>query len=170
MNVVCEHCGLPFSVPRAAPGKAVYCCSGCALAARISVDGQGAPLNTALVSALGAGFVFFNQSLFWMLAVLLSRRAGAEDALHSGRIALASLILGVIVWLALMLIQWKAGAMRATDRGVLGAGGFVLGWAFFCARPEFALLANLLLAVWTLRGLARKKVSGKKKREQAAGS
>lgn len=171
MKVVCEHCGLPFSVPRAVPGKAVYCCSGCALASRVPVDARGQfPVNAALVSALGGGFVFFNQALFWMLAALLGRRADAESGIQAGRFAIASLALGVAVWGAVMFFQWKTAALRARDKAVLGVGGFVLGWAFAHGRPELALLANLFAGMWALRGLARKKVSEKNPPKEVAGS
>jgi hypothetical protein len=171
MKVVCEHCGLPFSVPRAVPGKAVYCCSGCALASRVPVDAQGQfPVNAALVSALGGGFVFFNQALFWMLAVLLERRADAGSVIYAGRFAIASLMLGVAVWLAVMFFQWNAGALRAPDKAMLGVSGTALGWAFSHGRPELALLGNLILAAWALRGLARRKVSEKNRTKEAAGS
>ncbi len=165
MKVVCEHCGLPFSVARVAPGKAVYCCSGCALAARVPVDSHGQfPVNAALVTALGVGFVFFNEALFWMLGLLLSRRDDASSALNAGRFALASLGIGVAVWGALMFFQTRAGAARRVlDRAVLALSGFSLGWAVSRGRPEIALVANLVLAAWALRGLARKKVSEKSK-------
>ena len=171
MKVVCEHCGLPFSVGRVARGKAVYCCSGCALAARVPVDGQGHfPVNAALVSALGAGFVFFNQALFWMLALLLARQPDAASATNAGRFTLASLAAGAAVWVAVAFFQARAGASRVIDRVALGASGFGLGWAVAGARAEIALLCNALLAVWALRGLARKKVAEKSKPEAGRGS
>ena len=163
MKVVCEHCGLPFFVGRVAPGKPVYCCSGCALAARVPVDAQGQfPVNAALVSALGVGFVFFNQALFWMLALLLARQSDEASATNAGRLILASLGAGAVVWLALMFFQARAGALRAVDRVWLAASGVGLGWAAANGRAEIALLCNTLLAAWALRGLARKKVSPKK--------
>jgi len=163
MKVVCEHCALPFSVARATPGRPVYCCSGCALAARVPVDAQGQfPVNSALVAALGSAFVFFNQGLFWLLALLLARRTDAASAVNAGRFVLASLALGVVVWGALLVFQTRAGARRAADHAVLGLCGAVLGWSVARGRPELALLANLALAAWALRGLARKKTPAKK--------
>lgn len=162
MKVVCEHCGLPFSVARVAPGKATYCCSGCALAARIPVDANGQfPVNAALVTALGTGFVFFNQALFWMLGLLIARRPDAASALNAGRLVLASLALGALVWLVLAFFQARAGARRVVDWIVLAATLSLLGCGLAGGRPESALVANTVLAVWALRGLARKKVSGK---------
>jgi hypothetical protein len=163
MKVACEHCGLPFSVPRVAPGKAVYCCSGCALAARVPVDAQGQfPVNAALVTALSAGFVFFNQAMFWMLSLLLARRADAASATNAGRFAVASLALGGATWAALAFFQTRAGARRAVDQALIALSGVVLGWAVSRGRAEIALGANLVLATWALRGLARKKASAKK--------
>jgi hypothetical protein len=163
VKVVCEHCGLPFSVARVAPGRAVYCCSGCALAARVPVDANGQfPVNGALVTALGVGFVFFNQVLFWMLAILLARRADEASTMNAGRFAMVSLSAGVAVWLALAFFQTRAGARRCVDWLILGATLATLGWALTTARAEIALAANAVLTSWALRGLAKKKVSPKK--------
>lgn len=163
MKVVCEHCGLPFGVARVAPGRAVYCCSGCALAARVTAgaDGRG-PVNPALVTALGLGFGFFNQVLFWMLAILLARQNEAAGALHAGRFALASLAIGAALWLAMGILQLRAGARRAVDGCFLVIGCAGLGWAWASARPGLAVAVNLGLAAWSFRGLARGKTSGKK--------
>lgn len=156
MKVTCEHCGLPFSVARVAPGRAVYCCSGCALAARVPVDAQGQfPVNAALVTALGVGFVYFNQVLFWLLAVLLAR--GADGALNAARFAWASLGVGAAVWVALALFQLNAGARRVVDWVVLLAAAALLGCGVANAQPAVAAAGNALLAAWALRGLARKR-------------
>lgn len=163
MKVVCEHCGLPFSVARVAPGKPAFCCSGCALAARLPVDANGQfPVNAALATALGVGFVFFNQSLFWLLAILLARRADEASAVNAGRFEIASLAAGAAVWFALAFFQTGAGARRVVDRLWLAVTLAGLGWALATARPELALAANAGLAGWALRGLARKKVPSKK--------
>lgn len=156
MKVVCEHCGLPFSVARVAPGRKVYCCSGCALAARVPVDAQGQfPVNAALVTALGTGFVFFNQALFWLLAILIARQeAGAVNA---GRFATASLVVGVAVWCAVAFFQMREGARRAVDQAMLGLAAFGVGLGFANGAPAYALAGNALLAAWALRGLARKR-------------
>lgn len=163
MNVVCEHCGLPFSIARPAPGRAVYCCSGCALAARVPVGANGEfPVNAALVTALGLGFVFFNQVLFWLLAVLLARQANGVDALNAGRFAIASLSLALAVWAVLALFQLRSGARRAVDWLLIGATLTGAIWALATAKPELAVLANAVFGAWAARGLTRKKVSAKK--------
>jgi hypothetical protein len=108
------------------------------------------------------GFVFFNQALFWMLAMLLARRPDAASAVNAGRLVLGSLALGAAVWFALAFFQSRAGARRVADWMVLAATLAGLGWALANARPEAGLLANAALAAWALRGLARKKVPEKK--------
>jgi hypothetical protein len=156
MKVTCEHCGLPFSVARSVPGKAVYCCSGCALAARVPVDAQGQfPVNAALVTALGLGFVFFNQVLFWLLAVLLAR--SVDGAANAERFAWASLGVGTAVWIALAVFQGVAGARRITDLAVLAAAAGLLACGVTNLHPGLAAGGNALLAAWALRGLMRKR-------------
>jgi hypothetical protein len=163
VKVVCEHCGLPFSVARPTPGRAAYCCSGCALAARVSADvAAGAPpASPLLVGALGTGFLFFNQLLLWLLAVLLAREAeGAwltPDALVVGSLGLAC-----AVWNILAAAQYFSGARRAVDWLLLALSGALLIRAIWVADPAFAAAATTLLGAWALRGLAKKKVPRKK--------
>lgn len=162
MRVVCQHCGLPFSVVRVAPGRPTYCCSGCALAARVPVDANGQfPVNTALIAALTTGFVFFNQILFWLLAILLERRADATAFTNAGRFAFASLVVGIVVWAALAVFQARAGARHVLDLFALALALGGIGAALAKADPAIAAAANGLLAAWALRGLARKKVPQK---------
>lgn len=133
------------------------------MAARVSVSASGqVPVNPALVSALGLGFVFFNQVLFWLLAILLARQTDVNASLNAGRFLLASLALASAVWLALAIFQRRAGVRRRVDGVVFAAAFFGIGAAWASGRPEFAVFANGLLAAWALRGLARKKVPGKK--------
>lgn len=156
MKVVCAHCGLPFSVGRATPGRPVYCCSGCALAARVPVDAQGQfPVNAALVTALGVGFVFFNQALFWLLAVLLERSEGG--AINAGRFAWASLGVGVGVWLALRFFQFQAGARTWADWAVSLLALVLIALGLSRHEPWCAVAGNALFAAWAMRGLARKR-------------
>lgn len=156
MKVTCEHCGLPFSVARATPGRAVYCCSGCALAARVPVDASGQfPVNATLVTALGLGFGLFNQLLFWLLALLVAQRS--EDAENAARLAWGSSGIGAVVWAALVLCQARVGARRAADCVLAAASGAGLVWACSAAAPGFAFAANALFALWSLRGLRRRK-------------
>ncbi len=156
MKVVCKHCALPFTVARVAPGRPVYCCSGCALAARVPVDAQGQfPVNAALVTALGTGFVFFNQALFWLLAVLLAR--SPDGLVNADRFAWASLGVGIAVWGALGIFQSRAGARRAVDTVMLLGAALLIACGVANFAPAVAVAGNALLAAWALRGLARRR-------------
>jgi len=158
MKVVCEHCGLPFSVPRVVPGRPVYCCSGCALAARVPVDAQGQfPVNATLVAALGVGFVFFNQILFWLLASLLAREP--ERAGNAALFAGASLGVGMLTCGLLLYLQGKAGARSWTDLGATIVAAAMLAAAAARFSPGLAAATNAALALWALRGLRRQKRS-----------
>ncbi len=163
MRVVCEHCGLPFSLPRAAPDRRVYCCSGCALAARVSVDvAAGAPpASPLLVAALGVAFLHFNQLLLWLLAALLAREA--EGAwLAPDFLVLGSLGLGCAVWNILVAAQYFSGARRLVDWLLFVGSGALLVCAVWSVDPAPAAAATTLLGAWALRGLAKKKVPRKK--------
>jgi hypothetical protein len=158
MKVVCEHCGLPFSVSRVVPGRAVFCCSGCALAARVPVDANGHfPVNAALVSALGAGFGFFNQGLFALLAVLLAREV--DGAVNAGRFAWASLLTGVVLAVALAFIQARVGARRWVDWSVLAACAALVALGLATKSPSCALAGNFGLIAWSVRGVGRKRAT-----------
>lgn len=160
MKVVCEHCGLPFSVGRAEPGRAMYCCSGCALASRVAAaPGQPVAMNPALATALGVGFVFFNQVLAWLLSVALLRGAGRTRVWEAAeRLAWASLALGAAVWLAQAFFWLRSGARRrGADIAVLVASAGLISWAALEARAALAVVGNAALAAWMLRGLIRKR-------------
>lgn len=165
MRVVCEHCGLPFSLARAEPGRRVYCCSGCALAARVSADAAAGapPASPLLVAALGAAFLHFNQLLLWLLAVLLAREApGAGAFIDADTLALLSLALGCALWNVLALAQFFLGARRPVDLGLLALSGGLLLGAAVLGSPALAAAATTLFGGWALRGLAKKKVPRKK--------
>jgi len=169
MKVICSHCGLPFSLARPAKDRAVFCCSGCALASRVlpasAEEGEARP-SGPLVVALSVGFAGFNQVLFWLLSELLGRRAGARaggvvegEMVNAINLAWVSLGLGVVVCLAIAVIQWRLGARRAMDGvvGVLGAALLVL--ALWSVSPACGLAASAMLATWALRGIKRKRRS-----------
>ena len=155
--VTCRYCGLPFRVRSVEPERDYFCCTGCAMLSRVPIDEKGQfPVNAHLVSALAAGFLFFNELLFWLVAVLLVREGRMAVAVRffwlSGGAALA-------VWLALVVLQWKEKAMRGVDLAVMALGLAVLVAA--CRRfPPFPLelaIANAGLIVWCFRGLLRKR-------------
>ncbi|TAG28900.1 MAG: hypothetical protein EAZ36_05175 [Verrucomicrobia bacterium] len=116
------------------------------------------PINRALLAALSVGFACFNQTLFWLLAILLTRDSTAPNApANAERFMWASLALGTVVWAALGLSQIFAGARRPADHCVLFAAALLTGYSVKTAQPSLALGANTLLAAWALRGLGRKK-------------
>ena len=118
-------------------------------------------MDATMATALGTGFLFFNQSLFWMLGVLLSRRSDAPGSPGAGWLEPVSLAAGALVWLALVFLQARAGAPRAADRVFAAACAIGLALAWLGDREGIALILNAVFAAWTLRGLARKKFPGK---------
>ncbi|MBK9991072.1 MAG: hypothetical protein IPP19_10140 [Verrucomicrobia bacterium] len=154
--VSCHYCGLPFKVRRVEAGRDYFCCTGCAMLSRVPVDEKGQfPVNAHLVSALVTGFLFFNQLLFWLVAVLLVRDSKMEQALRffwlSGGAALA-------VWMALAFLFWKERTARAADY-VFMTFGLVALVVAFRRQPPWPLemvVANVVLIVWSFRGLLRK--------------
>ena len=70
----CDYCGLPFRAPyKPAAGEKAFCCSGCAMASRLGIDGEAFPVTPQLVFDLVFAFAVFNQFLLWLLAVALVR-------------------------------------------------------------------------------------------------
>ena len=154
-KVSCHYCGLPFKVVRVQPGREYFCCSGCAIASRVPVAADGRfPANPTLLTALGVGFVFFNQLMFWLMSVLLVREGRLPVA---GRFEAASLAAGALVWLVLVLAQWRLGARRSVDIlvAVLTAG--LLASGFATGSLPCAGAANAALVAWSARGFLKKK-------------
>ena len=158
--VTCRYCGLPFHVRRVVPAREYFCCTGCAMVSRLPIDDKGQfPVNAHLVSALVAGFLFFNQLLFWLVAELLVRESRMALALRFYWLAGCA---AAIVWLTLAGLQWKEKTARALDFVVMGLGFFALATAFRRLPPlpvEMAV-ANLVLMLWSMRGLLRKRLVG----------
>ncbi|HTJ77532.1 MAG TPA: hypothetical protein VL357_00910 [Rariglobus sp.] len=158
-KVSCHYCGLPFKVAGVQPGRDYFCCSGCALASRVPVDVDGKfPINPSLVTALVMGFGIFNQLLFRLLAVLLVHEGRGRIA---GRFDMASLILGTVIWTALIVIQWRLGARRRVDGVVAVLTAGLLATGFWTDSPSCAVLASASLAVWSTRGFLKKKTRAK---------
>jgi hypothetical protein len=159
-RVSCHYCGLPFQVKRVVPDRDYFCCTGCAITSRLPIDDKGQfPVNAHLVSALVAGFLFFNELLFWLVAVLLVRESRMALAVRffwlAGGAALA-------VWIALAILQWKEKAARAVDV-VVTALGLVALAAAFLRSPPWPLpmaISNGVLIAWCFRGLLRKRIAG----------
>lgn len=155
--VQCSYCGLPFRVRRVEAGSPLYCCSGCALASRLPPVGpQGQyPVTPALVAALVVAFAFFNQVLFWTLAVLLAREGRADTArIFAG----VSTGLGVLVGLALAVGIWRAPVRRWTDAAVALAALLVMATAWQREWPAGrAVGADAALVFWLARGWGKQK-------------
>ncbi len=135
----------------------MFCCSGCALAARVLPGAAGGEARPAgpLVIALTVGFAGFNQVLFWLLSELLAQRA--DPAVNAASFAWVSLGIGAAVWLAIAVIQWRLGARRIVDAVVAVLGAALLALAFWTVSPACALAATATQAAWALRGLRRKR-------------
>jgi len=161
-RISCSYCGLPFQVRRIETGRNYYCCSGCALASRLPTGGANGqfPVTPALIAALGVGFAYFNEVLFWTLALALARehRAGPAQVF-----ALISAGLGVLVWAALVVVLGRAAARRWSDALLAAATLAVLAGAFWPGLSAGrAVGVNLVLAIWAVRGWCKQKLFGKK--------
>lgn len=161
-RIQCSYCGLPFTGRQVEPGRAAFCCSGCALASRLPARGAGGefPITLALVVALGTGFAFFNEVLFWGLALALARDQRAVQALLFARVSAG---LGVLVWGFWAGGIWRAAVRRWTDALVAGATLTVIAGALL---PELSagcvLAANMILGLWLARGWGKQKFARNK--------
>ena len=158
--VTCRYCGLPFRVRNAEPARDYFCCTGCAMLNRLPIDEKGQfPINAHLVTALVAGFLFFNELLLWLLAVLLVRE---------GRMALAVRFFwlaggaAVAVWLVLAVLQWKERTARMMDiiLMMLGLAVFVVALRRLPPLPLEMAVTNVVLIGWSFRGVLRKRIAG----------
>jgi hypothetical protein len=156
--VACRYCGLPFKVRRVEAGRDYFCCTGCAMLARVPVDAQGQfPVNSHLVFALLTGFFYFNQLLFWILATLLSRDAdGTVLALRFGWLAAGT---ALVVWGTVLLVQLRERTARAPDFVVAALVLTTHAIAFRITPPSAPCMAaaNAVLLGWSLRGLLRRR-------------
>lgn len=125
-KVPCAFCRLPVRGSRSPGDQPVYCCSGCALAAQIPMGEGDLPISRQLVVSLAIGFLFFNQFLFWMLAVALR---GEDRAGLAFRFDVLAVVVGGLVLTAGVLLFAKAPVRRWGDwlgltvaLGFLGAG------------------------------------------------
>jgi hypothetical protein len=161
-RIPCSYCGLPFRVRQVEAGRAYYCCSGCALASRLPKTGAGGqfPVTPALVFAVGVGFAFFNEVLFWTLAIALDREHRADTALLFARVSAG---LGVLVWVALGAGMWRAPVRRWTDALMALATMAALAGALQPALAAGrAAGINLALGIWIARGWCKQKFFRKK--------
>ena len=144
-------------------GRAYYCCSGCALASRLPPAGGSGqfPVTPALVAALGVGFVFFNEVLFWTLALELAREHRAETALLFARLSAGPGVAGLGG-------GWSSGMWRAAGPPLERcAGGAGHAGGHRRRGPAAALGgghagANAALGLWLGAGLGQAKILGNK--------
>ncbi len=152
MKVTCTYCGLPFNARRVEAGRPVYCCSGCAVAARIPEGGGDWPLTPELGLACAIGFLGFNQGLLEVLAGLLAGD-GKLDAARGAR--LASLGLAVVVWGLVVGLQRRSGARSVGDAVVQITTALTIAVAWVSGNAWGAFGANLGIVAWSIRGWAR---------------
>src|SRR5262245_61966083 len=102
-RVTCSYCGLPFRVARPpAAGEPTYCCSGCAMASRLGIEGEKFPITPQLLFGLGYGFAVFNQLALGVFAGALAREGRGDTALLLQRIDVGlgvAVFLGALAWL-----------------------------------------------------------------------
>ena len=161
-RIQCSYCGLPFTVRKVEPGRAVFCCSGCALASRLPAPGAGGefPITPALVVALGTGFAFFNEAFFWGLAQALARDHHAVQALLLTRVSAG---LGVLVWGLLAGGMWRSAVRHWTDALVAGATLTIIAGALVLELSAGGMLtANIILGLWLARGWGKQKFARNK--------
>jgi hypothetical protein len=158
-RVACLYCGLPFKVRRVEPDHEYFCCTGCAMLARVPVDPQGHfPVNAHLISVLAVSFLYFNQLLFWLLSAVLGH--DTAQALLAQRFGGLTAAMAFVVWLAVVIVQRSERSVRAGDLVVaavaLAAHGVSLR-VFSHTAPCWMAATNALLLLWSSRGLLRLK-------------
>ncbi len=110
------------------------------------------PATRAVIVAVAAGFVLFNEALFWSLAV-------AGRAATAGVFAHLSVGVGSVLWAGLALVLGRAAVWRWTDGLVTAATlAAAIGAPLGGGSAAGAVLgANAALALWIARGWGKKK-------------
>jgi hypothetical protein len=110
-------------------------------------------VTRALVTALLAGFLLFNQAL---LAALVWMVPPNEPA-WVPRLMLGSFGAGALAWAVLAVAQWRSAGPGVADGAVMVATAVLLACAAESGAAGLGLVAGCALALWTLRGLLRRK-------------
>ncbi|TSJ78391.1 hypothetical protein [Rariglobus hedericola] len=118
------------------------------------MDAQGNfPITRTLIALLAFAVALFNQALFWLLAVLIH---GQGRPVPAGRFLVASLGLGVALWLILLVLQFRfTGAGRRNDSLIMFFTGTLLIAGLIVTSPGFALAATVAFTAWATRGLKK---------------
>jgi hypothetical protein len=114
------------------------------------------PVTPALLVALGAGFAFFNEVLFWTLGMALA---------HDERVAQAALFmrvsgwLGAAIWTTFALAMACAASRRWTDAAAAAVTlTALIGVVVSTARPAGWIVGvNIALGLWLARGWGKRK-------------
>jgi Cu2+-exporting ATPase len=125
---LCAHCGLLVAGARPRAGEALYCCTGCALAHRLTGGASGHGQATGMLMAVGIG-AFLAMNVMMLSFVLYSGRGEADRAAGEAwvRWALLALATPALVLLGGPFVARGARRLRARQLDtdvliVLGVG------------------------------------------------
>lgn len=159
-RIACSYCGLPFRTFREIPEGPAYCCSGCAMAARLDVGAGKFPVTPQLVYLLCVVFGVFNQALLLALALALVNEKRHDTA---ELFATVSAVLGFVIYLAAIVWQTRGRLLRFADVFVFALAAIPLAaaaWLLARTGHGGAALAGLvstsLIALWQARGFVRR--------------
>ena len=155
-RIPCDHCGLPVRVRRVERGRPVYCCPGCALAARLPRGGDW-PLSPELGLGCGVVFLWFNQVMLTLLAGLVAGEGRVETA---GQLLMVAGGAGVLTWMGLAWALQRVGSRRGWDLGLTVVSGLTLAVGLLGASPWCAVAATAGLLLWAGRGVVRGRAAG----------
>ena len=144
---LCAHCGLPVTRGSAPETEALYCCSGCALAHRLTGGAAGHGQAAGMLMAVGIG-AFFAMNVMMLSFVLYSGRGEADRAAGEAwvRIGLLALATPALVLLGGPFLTRGARRLRARrlDTDVLIVLGVSAAFAL-SARSVFLGYGPLFL-------------------------
>ena len=123
---LCAHCGLPVHGSRILPGETVYCCSGCALAHRLSGGSTGHGQATGLLMSIGIG-CFLAINVMMASFVLYTGTAEADRATGEAWVKWALLVLATPAMVLLGAPFLARGVRRLRSRMVDTDALIVLG-------------------------------------------
>lgn len=159
-RLVCSYCGIPFRTFGRVDVGPAYCCSGCAMAARLNITDEAFPITPQLIYNLSIAFGFFNQLLLLVLSIALVNEGKVDTA---GWFAFASAVLGAVVFAVALVWQLRGGLLRRTDgivfvcAGVFAVANVTLLFFSAMGAAAFAGIVSTGFAMlWQMRGVVRK--------------